>query len=73
MTIDKAIFITNVFAEHNPESHVLLWRRFENEVPVNKRSGVYGSDNLAYINWLKKEKDPVFLSFIDENISIITV
>lgn len=35
----KAIFITNTFAQAHPEEHIKLWRQFEKEVPVSKRSG----------------------------------
>ena len=66
--VAKAIFITNTFAAAHPEEHIRLWKQFEQEVPYSQRSGVYGADNLAYIRWLKKQKNPVVLKFLNEDI-----
>jgi hypothetical protein len=73
MTIDRAIFITNVFADANPEAHIKLWKQFEQEVPASKRSGHYGADNVAYINWLKKKNPPEFQQFIQQHIYVKTL
>lgn len=72
MTVDRAIFITNIFADYHPEKHVELWTQFEKEVPASKRSGVYGADNLAYVKWLKEKKNPIFMEFIKEHVSVMT-
>jgi len=73
MTIDKAVFITNIFAESNPEVHTDLWKQFEREVPVKERSGMFGASNIAYIKWLKVQNNPVFNSFIANNVSVETL
>ncbi len=72
MTIDQAIFITNIFAESYPELHLKLWGNFQKEVPKSKRTGVFGADNLAYIKWLKKDENPVFLNFVKKDVNIFT-
>lgn len=64
----KSIFITNTFAQAHPQEHVRLWSQFEKEVPLNKRTGMYGADNLAYVNWLKQQKNPVVIQFLQDNI-----
>jgi hypothetical protein len=73
LTIDRAIFITNTFADAHPAQHKALWAKFEQEVPAAQRSGFYGSENLAYIKWLKKQNHPVFQRFANEHISIMTI
>jgi len=67
-TIASSIFITNTFAAAYPEEHLRLWKQFEQEVPFSQRSGTYGADNVAYIRWLKKQKNPVVLKFLSEDI-----
>ena len=66
--IHKSIFATNIFAEHHPDLHLKLWKEFEAEVPESQRTGYYGSDNVAYVKYLKQKKDPTFLSFIQEAV-----
>jgi hypothetical protein len=73
MTIDRAIFITNTFADAYPEAHIRLWEQFEKEVPASKRSGHYGADNVAYVNWLKKKNPPEFQQFIQNHIDVKTL
>ena len=68
LNINQAIFMTNTFAEAHPKEHVQLWERFESEVPVNKRSGYYGADNVAYISYLRKKQDPTFLTFFNQSV-----
>ena len=68
--IDKAIFLTNIFASNHPQEHIQLWAQFEKEVPASKRTGVYGMENKAYISWLKETKNPVFLTFLQENMQV---
>ncbi|CDQ41941.1 hypothetical protein [Virgibacillus salexigens] len=70
MTIDKAIFITNVFADFHPKLHTELWQQFEHEVSKKERSGIYGVENMAYISWLKKKENPEFLSFMHKQINV---
>ncbi|MED3625647.1 hypothetical protein P4478_00180 [Bacillus subtilis] len=64
----KAIFVTNTFAQAHPEEHIKLWKQFENEVPVSKRSGAYGVENMAYVRWLKKLDNPIVREFLRESI-----
>jgi hypothetical protein len=67
--ISKAIFITNTFAQAHPQEHINLWIQFEKEVPYSKRSGAFGTDNLAYVKWLKIQKNPtVNKQFLTQNI-----
>lgn len=66
--VGKAIFITNTFATANPELHRELWAQFEKEVPFPKRSGMYGADNVAYVRWLKAQKNEIVNGFLHENI-----
>jgi hypothetical protein len=61
--IHQSIFTTNAFASEFPTEHTRLWYEFESEVPLKDRSGVYGSDNVAYIKWLVQKKDPAFEEF----------
>jgi len=72
MSIDRAIFLTNVFAQSHPDEHLQLWQQFEQEVPLKERTGAFGSDNLAYIGWLKKKQEPVFIGFVRNNIDTET-
>lgn len=72
LTIDRAMFITNIFATAYPELHTSLWNEFEKEVPTKQRSGYFGADNLAYITWLKKKNHPVFTKFVNEAVDIRT-
>ncbi|MEB2277017.1 hypothetical protein LAV82_23645 [Bacillus sp. ILBB4] len=65
----KAIFITNTFAQAHPEEHIKLWGQFEKEVPVNKRSGAYGIDNMAYVSWLKNQANPTVIEFLSASIT----
>lgn len=64
----QAIFITNTFAQAHPEEHTQLWAQFEKQVPFSKRTGMYGADNYAYVKWLKSQKNPVVVQFLQENI-----
>ncbi|GIN55075.1 MULTISPECIES: hypothetical protein [Bacillus subtilis group] len=64
----KAIFITNTFAQAHPEEHIKLWRQFEKEVPVSKRSGAYGVENMAYVRWLRDLNNQVVREFLKESI-----
>lgn len=66
--IAKAIFITNTFAQAHPKEHIALWTQFEKEVPVNKRTGAYGADNLAYVKWLKEQNNPTVMEFTRNDI-----
>lgn len=68
LNINQAIFMTNTFAEANPERHVELWEEFEQEVPVSKRSGYFGADNVAYIAFLRKKQDPTYLAFFNDSV-----
>ncbi|SFJ64162.1 hypothetical protein SAMN02799624_05324 [Paenibacillus sp. UNC496MF] len=68
IAIQRAIFATNAFADAFPEKHVELWKRFVNEVPPNKRGGVYGAENKAYIKWLTEIREPHFVMFAQEHI-----
>ncbi|RHW31867.1 hypothetical protein [Oceanobacillus profundus] len=68
MTIEKAIFITNVFAHSYPDLHTQLWKEFEENVHQSKRSGVFGADKLAYMKWLNEKKHDTFISLIDNSI-----
>lgn len=52
--INQAIFSTNQFAMTFPEQHVQYWSEFERMVPASKRSGYYGADSVAYINFLNE-------------------
>lgn len=72
MTIEQAVFITNIFAESHTDLHLSLWEQFKREVPVSQRSGVYGADNLSYIKWLKKQNNSVFVNFIKNDVNIFT-
>lgn len=67
-SIHQAIFMTNTFAESNPQEHVKLWGEFEKEVPYAKRSGYFGADNVAYINYLRKIKAPAFITFFNQDV-----
>jgi hypothetical protein len=64
----KAIFITNTFAEAHPEEHLELWMQFIKEVPYKKRNEFFGSDNIHYVNWLKKQNNPIVMQFLNDNI-----
>lgn len=68
MNTNQAIFMTNTFAQANPEAHIRLWGMFENEVPLSKRSGVFGIENVAYINFLRARKEPVFMKFFQDSV-----
>jgi hypothetical protein len=72
LTIDRAIFITNTFAMAHPDLHTQLWGEFLAEVPASKRSGYFGADNIAYVQWLKKKQHPVFLEFIQDHVDVKT-
>jgi hypothetical protein len=66
--ISKSIFVTNTFAQAHPREHVVLWKQFEQEIPVKERSGVYGADNMAYIKWLRTQNNPIVNNFLKDNI-----
>lgn len=68
MDIHQSIFMTNVFAERHPHEHVRLWKAFEEATPVGQRSGFFGADNVAYIAYLKKIKDPTFTAFFNADV-----
>lgn len=68
MNTNQAIFMTNTFAQANPQEHLRLWRIFESEVPVSKRSGVFGLENVAYINFLRARKEPAFMEFFRQDV-----
>lgn len=68
LSINQAIFMTNTFAEANKEVHVNLWNDFERDVPVAQRSGYFGADNVAYIMYLRKRKEPLFFDFFSESL-----
>ncbi|QHW35786.1 hypothetical protein GZH47_33370 (plasmid) [Paenibacillus rhizovicinus] len=61
--VNQSIFITNAFASEFPAEHTGLWRQFEKEVPLKDRSGIYGSDNVAYVRWLKNQNHPAYEEF----------
>jgi len=66
--IQRAIFVTNAFADACPQEHHRLWNIFEQEVSYEKRSGYYGADNLAYINWLNMNRPVAYMNFINGHI-----